>query len=263
LVLKGNTNNISYSGTQYTGLSSYGTHHLCLRTGTGTDDIVRYGLTTDTSSGGLRMRIGEKTAGIAEKYYTKIEQEYVTTSAANTTVNSSKQAYGGARTISFSTTGTYYDYWSYDYRYDDYYSRTTTYSHSKTTTIYCSSSKLLLSTDVNSKAYPSNINKTTMDTTPSSTYGSLSTKNNSITMPAFKESRSVSWRLTDTNSHLDNETEPHYEYSFKVTCNATLSLLSAYWYTGTASSYMQGNSTTKVNVNSTREIALISHNVNL
>ena len=59
LVSRGSGGNISYSGTNYVN-PTHGTHKLCLRTGTGTNDIVKYGFTTNTSASkycGMRMRI--------------------------------------------------------------------------------------------------------------------------------------------------------------------------------------------------------------
>lgn len=66
LVTRGNNGNVSYSGTQYVNPSS-GTHRLCIRTGTGADDIVKYGLTSNSTASdycGMRMYINGKTAYI-------------------------------------------------------------------------------------------------------------------------------------------------------------------------------------------------------
>lgn len=67
---------IHYSGTQFKGLENVGNHHLCVRTGIGTNDVVRYGLTTTPLSDkykALRIRLsnntgGSKIVGIAQRY---------------------------------------------------------------------------------------------------------------------------------------------------------------------------------------------------
>ena len=69
---------VHYTGSQFSGLENTGTHHLCVRTGTGADDVVKYGLTSTPLNDkykGLRMRIpdhaggnGGRDAYIAQRY---------------------------------------------------------------------------------------------------------------------------------------------------------------------------------------------------
>lgn len=69
---------VHYTGSQFAGLENTGTHHLCVRTGTGADDVVKYGLTSEPLNDkykGLRMRIpdhaggnGGRDAYIAQRY---------------------------------------------------------------------------------------------------------------------------------------------------------------------------------------------------
>lgn len=69
---------VHYTGSQFSGLENTGTHHLCIRTGTGADDVVKYGLTSTPLNDkykGLRMRIpdhaggnGGRDAYIAQRY---------------------------------------------------------------------------------------------------------------------------------------------------------------------------------------------------
>ena len=66
LVSKGINGVMSYKGTPYVNPDK-GTHRLCLRTGTGAGDIVKYGLTTNSSASqycGMKMRIDGKVAYI-------------------------------------------------------------------------------------------------------------------------------------------------------------------------------------------------------
>lgn len=88
LVTRSNDKNVSYSGTQYVNPStSMGTRRLCIRTNTGIDDIVKYGLTTNSSASnycGLRMRMDGKTAYIGQCYSSTGTS---TTSSTNTTTS--------------------------------------------------------------------------------------------------------------------------------------------------------------------------------
>lgn len=73
-----NGETVHYTGSQFSGLENTGTHHLCVRTGTGADDVVKYGLTSTPLNDkykGLRMRIpdhaggnGGRDAYIAQRY---------------------------------------------------------------------------------------------------------------------------------------------------------------------------------------------------
>lgn len=62
----GNGKNMTYSGSRYVN-PSHGTRKLCIRTGTGSNDIIRYGLTSNSSASqycGIRMRVDGKVAYI-------------------------------------------------------------------------------------------------------------------------------------------------------------------------------------------------------
>lgn len=66
LVSKGINGVMSYKGTPYVNPDK-GTHRLCLRTGTGAGDIVKYGLTSNSSASqycGMKMRIDGNVAYI-------------------------------------------------------------------------------------------------------------------------------------------------------------------------------------------------------
>lgn len=81
---------VSLSGTKYTGLDSYGTRHLCLRTGTSANDVVRYGLTTNTSVTDLKMSLSGKKVGIANRFTTTAS--YSTTTSVSSSVSTSQQS---------------------------------------------------------------------------------------------------------------------------------------------------------------------------
>lgn len=84
---------VHYTGSQFVGLENTGTHHLCVRTGPGADDVVKYGLTSAPLNDKykvLKMKISEfdeKYAYIAQRYddikKTTISETYTTTSASN------------------------------------------------------------------------------------------------------------------------------------------------------------------------------------
>lgn len=66
LVTRGSGGNVSYSGTNFVN-PSHGTHRICIRTGTGANDIVKYGLTTNSTASqycGMRFYIDGKKAMI-------------------------------------------------------------------------------------------------------------------------------------------------------------------------------------------------------
>lgn len=66
LVSKGINGTVSYKGTQYVN-PDRGTHKLCLRTGLGSGDVVKYGLTSNSSASqycGMKMRIDGNVAYI-------------------------------------------------------------------------------------------------------------------------------------------------------------------------------------------------------
>ena len=70
-----NGENISYTGTQFEGLEELGSRHLCVRTGSGAEDVVKYALTSKPLNDkykALRMRISDGASGkeayIAQRY---------------------------------------------------------------------------------------------------------------------------------------------------------------------------------------------------
>ena len=85
---------LQYTGTQFEGLENTGTHHLCVRTGAGTDDVVKYGLTSaplNDKYKALKMRIPDNAGGreayIAQRYSTSVSasasKTYTTSRASN------------------------------------------------------------------------------------------------------------------------------------------------------------------------------------
>lgn len=88
---------LQYTGTQFEGLENTGTHHLCVRTGAGTDDVVKYGLTSaplNDKYKGLRMRIpdngggnGGRDAYIAQRYSTSASASSARTYTASRVSN--------------------------------------------------------------------------------------------------------------------------------------------------------------------------------
>lgn len=66
LVSNGKSGKLSFSGTEYVN-PTHGTKRLYLRTGTGPDDVIRYGLTSDSSASnycGIKIILKNKTAYI-------------------------------------------------------------------------------------------------------------------------------------------------------------------------------------------------------
>lgn len=88
---------LQYTGTQFEGLENTGTHHLCVRTGAGTEDVVKYGLTSaplNDKYKGLRMRIpdngggnGGRDAYIAQRYSTSASASSARTYTASRVSN--------------------------------------------------------------------------------------------------------------------------------------------------------------------------------
>lgn len=75
IVIRGKTENISYSGTQFDELDNIGHCHLCVRTNTGTEGIKKYALTTTPLNDkykALKMRMPNEASGkeahIAQRY---------------------------------------------------------------------------------------------------------------------------------------------------------------------------------------------------
>ena len=79
----------SFTGSQYVSPAN-GTRRLCVRTGTGINDIVKYGLTSDTSASSyccMRLRMDGQTAMIGRS------ETFTSSSSSNWTVaSSSRQA---------------------------------------------------------------------------------------------------------------------------------------------------------------------------
>ena len=68
LVSNGKNGVMSYSGTEYVN-PTHGTRRLCIRTGSGSNGIVKYGLTSDSSASsycGMKMRVDGNVAYIGK-----------------------------------------------------------------------------------------------------------------------------------------------------------------------------------------------------
>lgn len=68
LVSNGKNGVMSYSGTEYVN-PTHGTRRLCIRTGSGSNGVVKYGLTSDSSASsycGMKMRVDGNTAYIGK-----------------------------------------------------------------------------------------------------------------------------------------------------------------------------------------------------
>ena len=107
LVTRGTGGNAAYSGTQYANPSA-GTRRVCIRTGTGVNDVIKYGLTTNSSASaycGMRMRVEGGVAYIGRsetRSTTSVSSRVITTSmsvTSNTTVQTTKSS-----TVSKTTT---------------------------------------------------------------------------------------------------------------------------------------------------------------
>lgn len=101
-----NGEKLSYSGTQFEGLEDMGSRHLCVRTGSGAEDVVKYALTSKPLNDkykALRMRIPDGASGkeayIAQRY---VESRTVSVSTSYTSSRSSQ--YISTKTL---TTGSY------------------------------------------------------------------------------------------------------------------------------------------------------------
>ena len=106
-----NGENISYSGTQFEGLEDLGSRHLCVRTGSGAEDVVKYALTSKPLNDkykALRMRISDGASGkeayIAQRYVDSreisIPQSY---SSTRTSQYTSVQTFTSKSTTSIAT----------------------------------------------------------------------------------------------------------------------------------------------------------------
>lgn len=156
----GNGKNMTYSGSRYVN-PSHGTRKLCIRTGTGPNDIIRYGLTSNSSASqycGIRMRVDGKVAyiGCAGSFTTvgTHVQSSVTSyesgpgvTASWTSSERTAQSYtvGDAITsnVSFNTTvpgGTYMAHVATTYGYVTTYAKNTTFSGHATTIVAQTSS---------------------------------------------------------------------------------------------------------------------------
>ncbi len=88
---------VHYTGSQFSGLENTGTRHLCVRTGTGANDVVKYGLTSaplNDKYKGLRMRIPDNAGGnggrdayIAQRYSTSASASSAKTYTASRVSN--------------------------------------------------------------------------------------------------------------------------------------------------------------------------------
>lgn len=109
LVSRGSEGNVSYSGTQYVNPTA-GTRRLCIRTGSGEDGVVRYGLTTDPSASeycGMRMRIDGNTAYIGRSE-PAVQSSSYTNSNLSSSGRQSTHSVSVARTsVTQSSSGTF------------------------------------------------------------------------------------------------------------------------------------------------------------
>ncbi|MEY8495683.1 hypothetical protein AALC16_22130 [Lachnospiraceae bacterium 29-91] len=89
-----NGEKLSYSGTQFEGMEELGSRHMCVRTGSGAGDVVKYALTSKPLNDkykALRMRITDggsgKEACIAQRY---VDSRTVSVSTSCTSSRSSQ-----------------------------------------------------------------------------------------------------------------------------------------------------------------------------
>lgn len=93
----------SFTGSQYVSPAN-GTRRLCVRTGTGINDIVKYGLTSDTSASSyccMRLRMDGQTAMIGRS------ETFTSSSSSHWTVASSSRQTGTYATYTYSGSYTY------------------------------------------------------------------------------------------------------------------------------------------------------------
>lgn len=93
----------SFTGSQYVSPAN-GTRRLCVRTGTGINDIVKYGLTSDTSASSyccMRLRMDGQMAMIGRS------ETFTSSSSSNWTVASSSRQTGTYATYTYSGSYTY------------------------------------------------------------------------------------------------------------------------------------------------------------
>ncbi len=109
LVSNGRNGRVEYSGTQYVNLPG-GTKKLCVRTGTGPNDVIRYGLTTRSSASaycGLRMRIEGGVAYIGRRETRSASGVEVRTESTSMTISTSVSSTSSSKysvTHAYSTT---------------------------------------------------------------------------------------------------------------------------------------------------------------
>ena len=111
LVFRSNGRNISFKDAIYTNGKYSGTRHLCLRTGTGSNDVVKYGLTSNRSASGycpMKLRVDGKDAYIGKVStsgtYREMQSQY-TSSRVDVTYSSTSSG-GGTYTHSDPATFT-------------------------------------------------------------------------------------------------------------------------------------------------------------
>lgn len=102
LVFRSNGRNISFKDPIYTNGKYSGTRHLCLRTGTGSNDVVKYGLTSNRSASvycPMKLRVDGKDAYIGK--ISTSERKVVTTSSTSSIYSTVTWESGGIFTTSY------------------------------------------------------------------------------------------------------------------------------------------------------------------
>lgn len=113
LITNGKNGRMSFSGTKYVNPTE-GKRRICLRTGTGVNDIVRYGLTTNSSASqycGIKMKISGSIAYIGRSQ-PKVEQVTNSHSSSSQSTTNSYKSVIGQKSTTFSIgslTGRYSD----------------------------------------------------------------------------------------------------------------------------------------------------------
>ena len=109
LVFRSSGRNMSFKDAIYTNGKNFGTHHLCLRTGTGANDVLKYGLTSNRTASGycpMKLRVDGKDAYIGKAStsgtYRDIYSQY--TSRQVDVTYSSTSSGGGSYTYARNTT---------------------------------------------------------------------------------------------------------------------------------------------------------------